>query len=236
MKKVVALDPGRIRDGFGMVAANVDPNTINLLNAKIWYKKDFHTVSADIAEIHKKVHFDVFLCESNNQGHPAIDVLKRFHNIHCIPITTVKEVKDKEKLRQGNSMPKNVTVEWVEWAIQKGIILMPKKPWLQGIRKLDEQMLQYVRRTTSSGTKYEAADPDIHDDLVSCLLTLSHYCRIKLLKLGYRDTSVLVGKKYPTILDTTDTPEEKAEINIRNRLKKKFPNTSSFKFNVRLPK
>ena len=40
--RVCSLDPGRIRDAFGMLVADVDESSIKLLNTREWYNKDFY--------------------------------------------------------------------------------------------------------------------------------------------------------------------------------------------------
>ena len=211
--RICSLDPGRIRDAFCMLVADVDEKSVKLLNTREWYNKDFYIVGKDISDIKAKVGIDMFLCETNNQGHPAIDTLRRFYDIDCRGIITARDVKSKEKLRTGNVMPKNITVEWVEWALQQGIIVFPQKPWPRGIKRLDEQMSQYVRRVSSSGMKYEAADTELHDVT----------------------GAQISARKFKTALDYEPISENEFEKEVRKRLSKKYPDTDSFEFNVRMP-
>ena len=233
--RVVALDPGRIRDAFGLLVADIDAQGIRLLNTREWFNKDFFTVGKAISKICEEKNVDMVVCETNNQGHPAIDTLNRFYGIEAKGITTVKDVKSREKLRMGSSMPKNVTVEWVEWALQMKVIQFPQKPWPRGIKRLDEQMAQYIRKVTSSGTKYEASDVETHDDLVSCLLIMSHYARIHILQLGFLQKPMLAGVAYGTAIDTDPYNMTKAEKEVRARLAKKYPDSESYSVNVTMP-
>ena len=225
--RLMPLDPGRIRDAFGGLVATVTSDRIMIEAAKEWFRKDSTTVIGEIATIVKKNGIDRVICESNNQGHPIIDMLRRLHHIYPVPVNTTKELKDKKKLKSVNSMGKNVTVEWVEWANREGIILMPRKPWSQGIRRLDAQMSRYIRKTTETGTKYGAAEDDDHDDLVSCLLLLSHYARLKLLRLGYRNAGAAPASAgYPTAHDDKSTELDatyKVVQEMRQRMRRHFP-------------
>ena len=164
-----------------------------------------------------------------------IDILRREHKIYCIPIATVKDLKDKEKMRAGFTMPKNVTVEWVEWARQKEIIRNPLQPWPRGIKKLNAQLSRYVRIVTDTTMRYGVAEEDDHDDYISALLTLCHYARLKYLKIGYLNTHVISGRRLPTAIDMWKTKEEKARENVISRVSKKYPNSSNYNVNVRMP-
>ena len=230
------MDPGRIRDAFGLLMADIDEKHIRILNTKEWWNKDFFTVGNDISRIRDRVHIDRFLCEANNQGHPAIDSLRRFHGIECRGITTVKDVKNRERLMTGNTMPKNVTVEWVEWALQNAIIEFPERPWPDGVKRLDEQMGQFVRHVSSGGMKYEAADRELHDDLVSCLLIMCHYARIHVLQLGYLERPLVAGMAHETALDHAKLDMSEAEKDIRRRMGARFGDgADDYEVNVRMP-
>ena len=223
MVKAIAFDVGMKRDAFAAVSAEITSSNILLGNAKEWFSKDITNVADEIAEIHKTAKFDRFICESNNQGYPVIDLLKRYHKIYCIPITTVKELKNKEKIRQGKSMPKNVTVEWVEWARKSDILLMPNT-LSPGLKRLEEQMSRYVRKSTASGTKYQAEEEEDHDDLVSALLILCHYARTKVLSIGYKDIGAIASRRLPNALDLQKTTEEITTERMRKRVQRHFPN------------
>ena len=229
------MDPGRKRDAFAILSASCTQHNIDLLHAKDWTNKDFISVGQEIAELHKVAKWDVFLCESNNQGHPMIDILRREHNIYCVPIATVKDLKNKEKMRAGNTMPKNVTVEWVEWARQKEILRNPKQPWPRGIKKLNAQLSRYVRIVTDTTMRYGVAEEDDHDDYISALLTLCHYARLKYLRIGYLNSNVLTGRRFPNALSLGKTKVEKARENVLHRISKKYPNSSNVNVDVRMP-
>ena len=225
MVKVAAFDPGFKRDAFAMVAANVTSDHIKLINAKEWWNKDIIIIAEKIRSIHNTAKFERFICEANNQGYPVIDVLRQKYSINCVPITTVKALSNKEKIRQGKSMPKNVTVEWVEWARKSGVLVMPKKPLSFGLKRLDQQMSRYIRKSTASSTKYEAAEEEDHDDLVSALLILCHYARTKILSIGYRGSTLITSSRaYDALNPKLNTPEEKVTDNIKKRMSRHFPN------------
>lgn len=192
--KLAAYDPGRMRDGFAMIAGVVDENQILIKNAKVWYKTDITVVADRIAEIAKKARFDRQICEANNYGHTFIDQMRRYHRIHCIPITTTKLLKDIEKIKAGKTMAKNETVEWVEVARQTGRLLMPAKPWNDGIKLLDKQLSRFIRVRSGDSVSYRAAEDEDHDDLVSALLMLCHYARKHILKRSFNDVATVYMK------------------------------------------
>lgn len=193
MVRISWQDPGRRRDFYGFVAADVDTLKIKILNAKFWYKTDTTMVADDIAAICRAHPFKYNYCEANNAGHVVIDLLKRYHHLYVQGITTTKKLTDPEKIRQGKSMDKHSTVEWVEWARNVGIIEMPKKPWSKGIIELNKQLARFVSKETSSGVKYEAAESDDHDDGVMCLVGLAHVAKLKFLRLGHMSRSIIAS-------------------------------------------
>ena len=238
--KIASYDPGRIRDGFGMLGAIVDESHIYLKNATAWINTDSTDVTPEIAAINDKAKFDVHICETNNQGHFVIDTMKRYQRIHCQGITTVKDVKP-EKMRGGATMPKNITVEWVEWARREGILVMPaRSTWTDGMILLNRQLTSYVSFVSRTGVTYGSATEKDHDDLVACLLLLCHYARLHVLKIGYHDTTAFAthkSKVYAQILNmnksNTDIETEKTTQNIKARVADRIPTNYKMKINGR---
>ena len=186
MTRVAAYDPGRIRDRFAMVGAEVTPKEIQILNAKEWQKTDFNIVEDEIAEINSHNRFHYHICETNNQGWHVIDNL-RLKNIYVRGVNTSKNLTA-STARLGNARDKNTMVEWIEWARKKKIITMPQGKWNYGITELNPQLNRFVMKRSGSGYKYEAAEEDDHDDLVMALVVLCHFAHMRLLRLGKRMT------------------------------------------------
>ena len=238
---VASYDPGRIRDHFGMLGARIDESHIYLTNATVWIHTDSTDVTPAIAEINKEANFDVHLCESNNQGYFIIDNLKRYHHIYCRPITNVKELKDKEKIKQGTSMPKNITVEWVEYARRVGIIVMPaRSTWTDGMILLDRQLKDYVSYVTRSGVSYGAATEKGHDDLVACLLLLCHWAKKHILKIGYHDVAAFGTHKSKVFQQIQnmhrgqkDIVQDETERKIKKMIHGRVPSNYKMKINGR---
>lgn len=177
MVRLATYDPGRRRDRFGMLGGHITQTQIRLLNAKEWNRTDFTIAEDNIAQINKEHKFDYHYCESNNQGWHVIDNLRRYHKIPIRPITTTRGVTDPEKIRDSSILDKPKEIEWVEYARIMNIIEFPAKPWSAGIKALDNQLDNFVAKQTSTGVKYEAIDPDIHDDLVMCLIIMARVAR-----------------------------------------------------------
>ena len=220
--KLAAYDPGRIRDSFFMLAARVGPDRIDLLNGREWLNQDFTIIADDIARISRKSRIDIHVCEANNQGYPAIDMLRRLHGIDAEPVVTVAKLDSKDKMLEGRRMPKETTVEWVEWARQQGIVRMPKT-MPKALQTLDTQMQTYIRHTTLSGTKYASSTEEEHDDAVAALLVLCHYARIHLLQLGQPHHNPIAVRRHPNALDLIKTTREAAQENVLKRLKNRLP-------------
>lgn len=235
--KVAAYDPGRIRDSFFMLAARVSREHIDLLNGREWLNQDFTIIADDIARIARKSRIDIHVCEANNQGYPAIDMLRRLHGIEAEPVVTVAKLDSKDKMLEGRRMPKETTVEWVEWARQQGIVRYPKT-LTKALKTLDTQMQNYVRHTTLSGTKYASATEEEHDDAVATLLVLCHYARIHLLQLGQPLHNPIAVRRHPNALDLIKTTREQAQENVLKRLKNRIPtiDTSAAKIDVKMPR
>ena len=241
MLKLSAYDPARTRDAFGMLGANVDEHKIRLTKAKEWFHTDSTDVAQEIAQINEEAKFDIHLCESNNQGYFVMDNLKRYHRIYCQPVHNVKEIKDKEKLKYGKSMPKNVTVEWVEWARREGIIEMPERDtWTDGMIRLNRQLQNYVSFTTKSGTSYGAATEKDHDDLISCLLIICYYARKHILKIGYHDVTAFgihKSKVFQQIANMNksnkDITADHTEQMIKKQMAGRIPSNFKMKINGR---
>ncbi len=181
--RAASYDPGRIKDRFAMVGGNLTAKKIQLLNAKEWKKKNFNIAEDEIASINQRNPFDFHICESNNQGWHVIDNLRTLKDIPVIPINTSNNLKD-DTARKGKSLDKNNMVEWIEWARKEDIIEFPAGQWSPGITELNRQLNRFVMKRTSTGYKYEAAEPDDHDDLVMALVILCHFARMRILKLG----------------------------------------------------
>lgn len=224
MLRVAAYDPGRKRDGFGMVIAEVDQKHIYLRDCLVWYAKDVTRVADEIAQISKKARIERHICESNSLGTSCIDMLKRYHSIHCHPITTVRAVKDKSKLQRADTMGKLNAIEFFEYARQKGIFLMPAKPWTKGIKLFQRQLDNYERKLTSDSVRYGAADEDINDDLISAALVLTFWSRMKILRIGYPNNTVLAARRstaYDRIQDALRSNTDKDAERLRNVMEKK---------------
>jgi len=185
MTRVASYDPGRIRDRFAMVGADVKEKEIKILNAKEWFKTNFIFVEDEIAEINSNHKFDYHICETNNQGWHVIDNLRTLKNIPVRGVNTSNNLKP-GTARLGKSLDKNVMVEWIEWAREDGIITMPQGKWSPGITELNRQLNRFVMKRSGSGYKYEAAEDDDHDDLVMALVVLCHFAKMRLLRLGGR--------------------------------------------------
>ena len=235
--KIAAYDPGRVHDGFGMLAADVDINHIYLRNAKVWYNTDADVVARQISTISKEANFQHHLCESNNTGLTIIDLMKRYHGIHCLPITNVRELKDPEKLKRVETMPKNTTVEFTEWLRQTGILLMPAKhTWNDGIKLLNRQLENYIKIPSNTGVSYRAADDAVHDDLVSCLLILCHYARRIILRIGHQDTTAFGVQKSKAYAQIENMHKKDSDIkadeyikNIKTRTMGRIPSNFNMK-------
>lgn len=183
MTRVAAYDPGRIRDRFAMIGAEVTAKEIKILNAKEWRKTNFTFVEDEIAEINAHNRFHYHICETNNQGWHVIDNLRTLKNIYVRGVNTSNRLKP-QTTKLGKSLDKNTMVEWIEWARKEKIITMPQGKWSHGITELNRQLNRFVMKRSSSGYKYEAAEDDDHDDLVMALVVLCHFSRMRLLKLG----------------------------------------------------
>ena len=238
--KVAAYDPGRINDGFGMLSATIDSHNIFLGNAKAWFNTDADDVATQIAEIDSKAHFDYNLCEANNTGKTVIDLMKRYHGVYCMPISNVRELSDIEKLKQVGTMPKNATVGFVEYLMQEDILQMPSKPWNDGMKMLWNQIENYIAVPSNTGVSYRAADDNVHDDLITCLLILCHFARRRILSIGYADMSVFAVNKsraYTQIQnmykDEHAIREEKTLQTIKKSMEGRIPSNYKMKINGR---
>jgi len=232
LTRVAAYDPGRIRDRFAMVGAEVTTKEIQILNAKEWKKTNFNFVEDEIAEINSKNPFQYHICETNNQGWHVIDNLRTLKNIYVRGVNTSKNLKP-STARLGKSLDKNAMVEWIEWAREEKIITMPQGKWSHGITELNRQLNRFVMKRSSSGYKYEAAEDDDHDDLVMALVVLCHFSRLRLLRFG-KSAGVIGaggGDPYDGYLSASES--------VNSKIKKRFANlgynTDNMRINIHYP-
>lgn len=225
--RIAGYDTGRTRDGFAMVVADITRTEIFILFAEVWYNRPIDAVARRISEINKKAGIDKHLIESNSGGHYVVDLLRRYHHINAISVPTVKEVKDEKKIKEGVTMGKYDTIDWMESARKEEIMQMPRKAkWSRGLRLLDQQMGNFIRRVTPTGVSYEAANENVHDDLVMALALIVNYSRARVLKLAGRFGHVY---SIASLDDDSKTEEEKDREEVQKMIIGRF---GSSKYNM----
>ena len=222
--KVSAYDTARVRDFFCQVGAVVSRQQIQVIGCRFWHKTDFMNVAKDISDSHAKFKWDYHVCESNMGGMFVHDVMRKVHGINFEMVQTVKEVKKQSKLREGKSMPKYTTIDWMEYARMMEILKFPpQETWTPGIIELNRQLGNYVAKATGSGVKYENEAPDDHDDGVMALALVVHKARTSLLQLGTVGDNMFATYSAETVGDPPQMDqhsETKAERVIGERLRK----------------
>ena len=110
MTRIAGIDPGKMRDSFGFVGTEVDNGVMKVLGAKRWLGRNYLQVEDEIALIHQKKPFDMFVVEVNNTGVHVYEVLTEQKHLPVIPVVTTKDVKDLAKKHDGRTMDKNGSI------------------------------------------------------------------------------------------------------------------------------
>jgi len=173
MIRLASGDPGKEKSRFAILIADVYPKEIQIRGAKEYRKFDYTLVEDDIARLHMEHKFRQFVVELNNTGKHVVDNMKRYHpHVQLWPVNTVgKPVTDPDKVREGHSMYKKGTAEYVKKLKDDGIIKFPRQstPVLEELKRQMEGFLPYVTPTGSITYHSEGMQ---RDDLVMALLLL----------------------------------------------------------------
>ena len=180
MTKILALDPGKMRDSFAIVGVEPIKDEIHIRLAKRWLGRNYTEVVNKIIAIHLRQNFDHIILETNNTG-VVVKELFDAKGIKTIPVNTSSEIRDIKKKMSIQSMDKN---EIVRWFIR---MKTDHKIKFHGtdnvdIKELMRQIQIFAEHRTDAGNFRYMAPGDEHDDMVMALLLACHMARYYLNK------------------------------------------------------
>lgn len=195
MVKILALDPGKIADSFGVVGIEPIKDEIHIRLAKRWLGRNYTDVVNKIIAIHVRQNFDHIVLEMNNTGQ-VVKELFDAKGVKTIPVTTVGKVTDPKKKVSLKAMEKK---EIALWFLR---MKTDHKIKFHGtndpdVKELMRQIQIFAehRPQTDYGTgnfKYSAPGEE-HDDMVMALLLACHIGRYYLTKK--RNSTGVTSKK-----------------------------------------
>lgn len=168
-------DPGKQKSRYAVLVADILPTEIRIRGAKEWSRFNYTEVADDIAAMHGKHNFRRFGIELNNTGQHVQDYFVRFHpDFPLWPVNTVgRPVTDPDKIREGKSMYKQGTAEWVKQLKEDGVLKFPKDT-TPALEELKRQMEGFLPHPTETGRISYHTEGMQRDDLVMCLLGLCY--------------------------------------------------------------
>lgn len=169
MTRIAGLDPGKHLDAFAFVGTEVTEGVMRVKGAKRWMGRNYLQVEDELAGIHAKSPFDMYVLELNNTGTHVYEVLVDQKHLPVIPVVTTKDVKDLAKKHDGRTMDKNEMVRLMAHWFLDGSIVFPvnKTPELM---ELERQLKIFAEHKTETGSVSYRAEGSEHDDLVMALM------------------------------------------------------------------
>ena len=185
--KVLALDPGKQKDSFGVVAAKRENGIIYVLNAQRFLGMKYLEVEEHITNLYKNHQYDYVVLELNNTGHHVIEVLER-NGVPITPVTTIANIKDPKKKYDPQKMEKNEIVKQMMSLFQENKIVFPVRSNPE-LDELKRQLSIFSEIKTEAGNVSYRAEGQEHDDLVMALM-------LAIWKLRVYDVSLTVVNPY----------------------------------------
>ncbi len=167
---ILAGDPGKHFDAFGIAAIKVKPKFIQVIGAKQFKKFDYIDVENYLEEKYHELDPVHIVIELNNTGTHVIENLVRVNDIPVIvPVTTSTDIKDIKKINSVKTMDKNAMAPWLKASIQNNIIRFPKKG-SKDMEELKRQISIFAsHKTEARHISYRAPGAE-HDDMVMALM------------------------------------------------------------------
>lgn len=194
------MDPGKHRDAFAFVGTEVNEGVLYVKGSKRWMGRNYLQVEEDIAEIHRKKRFDIYVLELNNTGTHVYEVLTQQKHLPVIPVTTTKDIKDLTKKYNNRVMDKNEMVRLMAHWFQDGSIVFPSRLTVE-LSELKRQLTIFAEHKTETGSVSYRAEGQEHDDLVMALMLACFHARHMIgggeLGIGPRDIEQFEREQAP---------------------------------------
>jgi len=181
--RIGAGDPGKMRDSFGYIVADIDleKKEVRIRKAKRWLGRTYKKVVQYIADDYVNNKLDHLVIERNNTGEQVIEEFRMQYRIPAIPVTTSKNLKTQEKINAWNTMDKNEMVKYYNQLKKNFKVKFPNKfrdkEDKENFDELKRQVALFAEHRTESGQFSYHAPGDEHDDMVMALLLLLHLAR-----------------------------------------------------------
>lgn len=179
MVKILALDPGKIADSFGVVGIEVIKDEIHIRLAKRWLGRNYTEVVNKIIAIHVRQNFDHIVLEMNNTGQ-VVKELFDAKGIRTIPVNTVGRITDpKKKLSLTAMEKKEISLWFLRMKTDHKIKFHGTDD--PDVKELMRQIQIFAEHRPkgeySTGNFKYSAPGEEHDDMVMALLLACHIGR-----------------------------------------------------------
>jgi len=174
--RIAGLDPGKMRDGFAMVACEIKDNKLYVKGAKRWLHRNYTEVEREIKKIHDSNPFDHIMLEVNNTGQHVYEVLKYDMDLPVSPVTTSNDLKDLSKKDSYSVMDKNEMVRTMSHWFNEKLIIFPRIKDKE-LSELQRQISIFAQYRTEAGNVSYRAQGNEHDDLVMALMLVCFMAR-----------------------------------------------------------
>ena len=184
VKRIIAGDPGRHHDPFGIsgVDVNIKLKKIKVKLAIQLIDTPYSAVAVMFKQFQKQFLPDFMGLESNNKGKKILSRFRTEYKLFMSPINTSNNLK-LETINQGHSMDKNFTIFWLVHRFKGGDIIFPSREvCTEGMLALIEQINSITLQHTPSGQPTYRAMRSRHDDIFMAFLFCCHIARLYILK------------------------------------------------------
>lgn len=166
---ILAGDPGKERDFFGIVFIKIKDNNVLILGAIRFRGIDYPKIEQWLATKYRELKPTFMVIEKNNTGVAVIDHMKHDYSIPITSVVTSSYVKDEKKIHSGQLMDK---VEMSDYMLN-----LKQNHRIKFLKNLTPEMFELKRQLevfaqfkTEAGRRSLRAPGQDHDDLVMALM------------------------------------------------------------------
>jgi hypothetical protein len=168
---ILAGDPGKERDAFGVVLIKIKNNDVVILGAERHQGIDYPIIEKWLASKYRELQPTFIVIEKNNTGVGVIDHLKHDYKVPIVSVVTSSYVKNEEKIHSGELMDKVEMSDFMLNLKQNHRIKFLKKSLAsREILELKRQLETFAQFKTEAGRRSLRAPGQDHDDLVMALM------------------------------------------------------------------
>ena len=224
-QKVVAITHTKLRNVFGLVGIELDPEKrlVYVRFAKQWSRQSINTMTTDISNIYKKIRWDSTLI-TQETGHHLIQALKQKHGMPIKVITTQKKIKETRDIERIRVMD---IIEMTQLLLQLKLnhqIRFTENP-AGDLYELENQIAIFSEHTTEAGSVDYYAPGEALDSLTKSLMIACFSVRHEITG-GTGD--IVCGGLQGSGWKNHSTTGEDMEIEIDNQMKSAFPHSQGF--------